>query len=65
MIWLMISADNLKGQAALVGNVRRQLGSRATRRFAQSLPSLRIHPDIPDHFKRLLKQLEHEEKRLK
>ncbi|MBZ9758791.1 hypothetical protein LB524_26225 [Mesorhizobium sp. ESP6-5] len=41
--------------------VKRQVGSKAMNRYAESLPCFRVDPDLPEVFKELLERLERAE----
>ncbi|RWX64264.1 hypothetical protein EN780_21445 [Mesorhizobium sp. M4B.F.Ca.ET.089.01.1.1] len=45
-------------QAELAADIRRQLGSEATKRFLRTLPSFRLETTTPEHFRDLLDQLD-------
>lgn len=51
--------ENLGGTVAAA--VKRQIGSKAMTRYAESLPCFRVDDNLPDLFKELLERLEHAE----
>ena len=49
------------GQERLAVDIRRQIGSEATKRFLRLLPAFRTEADMPEQFTVLLDRLDHVE----
>ncbi|AZO50962.1 MAG: hypothetical protein EOS58_03875 [Mesorhizobium sp.] len=53
-----MSGNKSERRAELAADIRRQLGSEATKRFLRTLPSFRLETNTPEHFRDLLDQLD-------
>ncbi|MER8404211.1 MULTISPECIES: hypothetical protein [unclassified Mesorhizobium] len=54
----MMPRRNGEKRDGLAGDIRRQLGTEATKRFLRTLPAFRTESDIPDRLKELLDRLD-------
>ncbi|WP_192252139.1 hypothetical protein [Mesorhizobium silamurunense] len=45
-------------RAELAADIRRQVGTEATKRFLRTLPAFRLEKEMPKHFRELLDRLE-------
>lgn len=54
----MMSRRNGEKRDGLAADIRRQLGTEATKRFLRTLPAFRTESDIPDRLKELLDRLD-------
>ena len=54
----MMTRNNGERPEGLAADIRRQLGTEATKRFLRTLPAFRAEADIPDHFRQLLDRLD-------
>ncbi|MER8417378.1 hypothetical protein [Mesorhizobium sp. M1329] len=54
----MMPRRNGEKRDGLAADIRRQLGTEATKRFLRTLPAFRTESDIPDRLKELLDRLD-------
>ncbi|MER8875538.1 hypothetical protein [Mesorhizobium sp. M0684] len=54
----MMPRRNGEKRDGLAADIRRQLGTEATKRFLRTLPGFRTESDIPDRLKELLDRLD-------
>ncbi|MER8971459.1 hypothetical protein [Mesorhizobium sp. M0800] len=54
----MMPRRNGEKRVGLAADIRRQLGTEATKRFLRTLPAFRTESDIPDRLKELLDRLD-------
>ena len=58
----MMTRKNCERPEGLAADIRRQMGTEATKRFLRNLPAFRADNDISDHFSELLNRLDGVEK---
>jgi hypothetical protein len=59
----MMTRDTQHPTKNLPPEVRRQMGSEPVRRFVRSLPPFAVKPDVPEHLRDLLDELDRAEKK--
>lgn len=53
-----MNGNNDNRRAELADDIRRQMGTEATKRFLRSLPAFRMEKDTPRQFRELLERLD-------
>ena len=53
-----MNGNNSQKRTELAADIRRQVGTEATKRFLRTLPAFRLEKEMPKHFKELLDRLE-------
>lgn len=53
-----MNGNNSNKRTGLAADIRRQVGTEATKRFLRTLPAFRLDKEVPKHFRELLERLE-------